>query len=106
MAVNYVEGPTAMGPKDPDSVLDYKMDWSAYLGADDTIQTSSWFVDIKNPSADDLEVVAHSYDASKNTTLVWVSGGILTVKYNVTNRITTFAGRTEDRTFTVTCRHL
>jgi len=79
--------------KDPDAVLDYIVDWSAWLG-DDTIVTSQWF------SSD----AALSVDADAFTTTTataWLSGGENRRKYTVTNRITTDGGRTDDRTITI-----
>lgn len=79
-------------PKDPDAVLDYKIDWSDWL-QNDTISTSIWIV------PDGI-----TEDSSTNTstvTTIWLSSGVSSVKYKIVNRITTAAGRTEDRTFYV-----
>lgn len=79
--------------KDPDAVLDYKVDWTAWLG-DDTL-TSSTFT----ASSDDLTLTLESND--ETTATVWISGGVLRARYKVTHHITTSEGREEDRTFTV-----
>ena len=78
--------------KDPNAVLDYSIDWTRWL-AGDQIATSQWIV----PSG--LTKMADSKTASSAT--VWLSGGSVGQSYTVTNRITTAAGRTEDRSFTV-----
>jgi len=76
--------------KDPDAVLDYKIDWSTWLGAD-TIATSSWEL----PPG-----ITKDSDSNTTTdTTIWVSGGNKGQKYTVVNRIATTAGRTDDRSF-------
>jgi hypothetical protein len=78
--------------KDPNAVLDYTIDWTRWL-AGDQIATSEWLV----PTG--LTKMADSTTASSAT--VWLSGGTAGQTYTVTNRITTAAGRTEDRSFIV-----
>lgn len=83
---------TTMEPKDPDAVLDYAIDWSDWLDGD-TIATSQWVM----PSGIVL-------DSDSKTTLIataWVSGGTADNTYTLTNRITTAAGRTQDRSIKV-----
>ncbi len=81
--------------KDPDSVLDYTIDWSAWLG-DDTIATSTFLV------SDGL--TKNSDSKTTTMTLVWLSGGTAGNNYSVTNRIVTSSGRTADRSFRVWVR--
>ena len=82
--------------KDPDSVVDYQIDWSATMGEsspNDTIATSSW-------SADNGLTV----DSDSNTTTtatVWVSGGTRATYANLVNTITTVGGRTHERTIVI-----
>ena len=78
--------------KDPNAVLDYTIDWTRWL-AGDQIATSEWIV----PSG--MTKMADSKTAASAT--VWLSGGGMGQSYTVTNRITTAAGRTEDRSFTI-----
>ena len=78
--------------KDPDSVLDYKFDWSTWLGAD-TISTSS----ITVPTGITLD----SDTNDTTTATAWLSGGSVGSSYTVTNRIVTAAGRTADRSITI-----
>jgi hypothetical protein len=81
--------------KDPDAVLDYTIDWTAWLadsGAD-TIASSSWTV----PAGLTQNNATHS--TLKAT--VWLSGGSAGTTYRVTNRITTAGGRTAERSFDV-----
>lgn len=81
--------------KDPDAVLDYQIDWSAWLDSD-TITTSEWIV----PDG----IVKDSDSHTDTAATIWLSGGTLNTTYLVTNRITTAAGRTDDRTIRITVR--
>lgn len=74
--------------KDPNEVLDYKIDWSARL-AGDTIQTAIWIV------PDDIERIS---DSNTDTTVtIWLAGGIEGAKLTLTSRVTTVGGRTMDQ---------
>ncbi len=76
--------------KDPNAVLDYTIDWARWL-AGDQIATSQWIVPTGLTKMADSKTVT--------TATVWLSGGTAGQSYTVTNRITTAAGRTEDRSF-------
>jgi len=78
--------------KDPNAVLDYQVNWAAWLGAD-TISTSAWTV----PAGLTKGAEANT----TTTTTVWLSSGTAGSVYTVTNRIVTAGGRTEDRSFEI-----
>lgn len=79
--------------KDPDAVLDYQWDWSAWL-AGDTIETYTV------TASDGLTV---DTDSSTSTAVTaWLSGGVAEQRYTVTCHVETVAGREDDRTITVT----
>lgn len=78
--------------KDPNSVLDYVIDWTRWLAGDE-IAASDWTVPVG------LTRVTDTHTATKAT--VWLSGGAEGLSHTVTNRITTTGGRTEDRSFVV-----
>lgn len=78
--------------KDPDAILDYRINWQDWLGPD-TIETSEWIADAG------LTVVFSSNTI--HVTTVWLSGGVAGNRYKVVNRITTAMGRTDDRTLNV-----
>lgn len=82
---------TSMDPylKDPGALLDYTRDWTAWLSAGETISTSQWIV----PAGLTLENQTNT--TTKAT--VWLSGGTVRTLYQITNRITTNQGRTDDR---------
>lgn len=82
--------------KDPDAVLDYQLDWSAWLPDGDTIVTSTWIVQDG--------IVKDSDSHTDTAATVWLSGGTLGTTYAVTNRISTVEGRTDDRTIRITVR--
>lgn len=79
--------------KDPDAVLDYSIEWSKWLDGDQ-IQESEWFV-----SDQEVEASEESNTATRST--VWLAGGIVGQSYTVTNRIATFGGRPDDRSFVI-----
>lgn len=82
--------------KDPGAVLDYVVDWSAWLPDGDTIDTSTFTVEDGITKASEA--------ASDTTATVWLSGGEANQSYAVVNRITTLGGRTDERTITILVR--
>jgi hypothetical protein len=78
--------------KDPDAVLDYSVDWAAWLDTD-TIATSVW------SSPEGMTVVDTTNVATSAT--VWLSGGTVGMRYRITNHIVTAAGRENDRTISI-----
>ena len=84
--VDYSSGayPKGMVPvKDPSSDLDYSIDWSLYLQADEAITASSYRVDPEG----DLSVVATSLQTPFTTASL--TGGTARHRYALINRITT-----------------
>ena len=76
--------------KDPQSVLDYKFDWTEWLGTDTILSYTLTSSDAAFQIASD----------SKTSTIVtaWLQGGVAGQTYEITCRIVTTAGRTDDRT--------
>ena len=80
--------------KDPNAVLDYTVDWTAYLfPVLDAIATVTWIPEVP------LVIVSQSNTA--NTATAFVSGGIEDTTLGLTCRITTVGGRTDDRTISL-----
>lgn len=80
--------------KDPNATLDYGINWAEWLGAD-TIATVAWTVP-----------AGLTQTAATNTTTsatIWLSGGTVGTRYAVACRITTTAGRIDDRTIRIDC---
>lgn len=78
--------------KSPNDVLDYRVDWSAWLGAD-TIDTSTWTVE--------TGITKDSQTNTTTTATVWLSGGTAGIWYRCTNQIVTAGGRTAQRSINV-----
>lgn len=83
--------------KDPDATLDYAVDWAAWLPDADTITVSEWIVPVG------LTLTDQSLAGTVAT--AWLSGGVDGTMYRVTNRITTLAGRIDDRTLRLLIAH-
>lgn len=77
--------------RDPDDVLDYSFDWTAWL-AGDVVNSITILAD---PG-----ITAESPTFTGTTTTVWISGGTQGSVATVTHRITTVAGRSKDLTMT------
>lgn len=82
--------------KDPDSLVDYGIDWTDYLASNqDSIESSSWEVPVGLTEEGDSHTEDHTF--------VWLRGGTVGNTYAVTNRIVTAGGRTEDETIYILC---
>lgn len=80
-------------PKDPNSTLDYEIDWSEWLGDGESIASSAW-------SCADTSITLATPSATATTTKVWISGGTVGTSATITNRVTTDSSpvaRIEDR---------
>jgi hypothetical protein len=83
-------GATSSFTKDPDATLDYGVDWGAWLPTGDTISSVAWDV----PSG----LTQAGQSATSSVATVWLSGGTVDLEYSVRCRVTTVAGRVDDRT--------
>lgn len=88
-ALTFTEG-EERGPKDPQAVLDYSLDWE--LDEGDTISASSWAIVVGAGLVIDSENFGDDY------TTVWLSAGVAGTTYKLTNTISTVDGRTDERT--------
>lgn len=79
--------------KDPSAVLDYQIDWSAWLPVGDTISATAW------TAATGITIASNVFTTTSAT--VWLSGGTSSVRYNLTCHITTAAGRQDERSILV-----
>ena len=87
-----------MPSKDSSAVLDYVFDWGATWHA--TGETITGTPVVTTPTG-----ITSGTPATTNTTTtvtVWLSGGTVGQTYTVGCRITTSAGRTDERSLTVT----
>jgi hypothetical protein len=79
--------------KDPDSILDYAIDWGSDYLVDDTIVDSSWVVEPDEPSG--LQVQASAFDGA--TATVTAAGGIAGHIYQLTNHVQLASGLADSR---------
>ncbi len=102
--------PAAMGFKDPQAVLDYACLWQDWLAADETITAHTI-----TPSAATITVDSSSVNAAAVTldgveqkigsvVTIWLSGGTANTAYVIGCRVTTSAGRVDERSFTLTVK--
>ncbi len=73
------------GPKDPDAVRDFGINWAPDLGTL-TIAGSTWLLDGET-WAGDADLVKEASSFTDTTTTVRISGGILGTTYVVTNHV-------------------
>lgn len=83
--------------KDPSAILDYSLDWSAWLQPEETIVVSSWNVPVG--------MTAQSEVNDTTVSTVWLAGGTTDKEYVVTNRIVTSGGRQDERSFRIVVRN-
>ncbi len=81
--------------KDPESVLDYSLNWSDWLGTD-TISAVVWTV----PAGITQTTATNTTTAAT----IWLSGGTANAEYTIECKITTASGRTDERSFIVKIR--
>lgn len=82
-------------PKDPNAVLDYAFDWTEWLESGETI--SSQVVTV------DTGITKDSDSESSGTVTTWLSGGTAGTDYTIACKITTSAGRTDERSIVIHC---
>jgi hypothetical protein len=84
--------------KDPNAILDYTWDWSAWLGTD-KIDTST--ITVSSP-----DITVSNKTQSENLVTIWLSGGIGGgTFYAVTCKIVTVEGRTDERVIGIIVDH-
>lgn len=77
--------------RDPHSVKDYQWDWAAYLDTGNSEEINSHTI----VETGDLVIDSSSNDDT--TVTAWISGGTAGTTQQVTCRIVTNQGRTDDR---------
>ncbi len=80
---------------DPDSDLDYKAEWTAWLAEGETIANATWILS--------TNITGHDESHDDTTATIWLTDADATSVRTVTAtcRITTNQGRTDDRTITL-----
>jgi hypothetical protein len=90
--------------KDPNAILDYRFDWKAATngnGTSDYLAASEIITGHTIVAADGITVQSSALVDTATAVVVWLSGGSVGARYSVTCRVTTSAGRTDDRTIYV-----
>jgi len=88
--------------KDPDSELDYTIDWSDWLDSGDDIVASTWDLELITDDEAPLdEYQGSAYVSLTKKAVVYLSGGTAGFNYRVTNTVTTRANLTDQRYFRV-----
>ena len=106
MTTSVVVNEKGMGQidKDPQAVLDYIYDWSAWLaGIFDTIVSATFPVANGGTTVNSFDII-NIAPGSANGVRAWIGGGTLDEIAEVTCRITTQGGRTEERTLRLKIR--
>lgn len=88
--------------KDPESTLQYTMDWTNWLATSETVSTSNFTVDSITGDADPLTVSGTSITDNKKCN-VTLTGGTVGNIYTVRNTITTSDSQTERKFFRIVC---
>ena len=84
--------------KDPSAVLDYVFDWTKWLATGETIAVDSETDEKLITITADTGITVDSSAESDGKVTVWLSGGTAGINYKVACKITTSAGRTDERT--------
>ena len=84
--------------KDPSAVLDYAFDWTGWLAAGETIAVDSETGEKLITITADTGITVDSSTELDGKVTVWLSGGTAGINYKVACKITTSAGRTDERT--------
>lgn len=94
---------------DPDAILPYYVNWASDDGTNDggdsdtgwlqgdTIATSTWAADSDN-------ITIETSSKTNTVATVWISGGVVGQRYELTNHIVTAAGLEEDHTIQLICK--
>lgn len=80
---------------DPSAVLDYPMDWSAWLASGEVI------ISAEVTAPDDIQIAADPEIIGGTIVKPFISGGANGLKYDVRYHIATNQGREEDRSITL-----
>ena len=87
--------------KDPDSYLDYSIDWSDWLDGGDTLSTSTWTIEAITGDAAPLATDSDTLNTSLSIATIFLSAGTAGNHYTVTNEIVTTNGLTDQRYFRI-----
>lgn len=81
--------------KTPGSVVDFAVDWTAWLAPGEVIDTSTWTCDPALPLT--------APGVAGGVAITFVGGGVEGTVYRLTNAIETNGGRLDSRTIVLRC---
>lgn len=87
---------------DPEARLDYVFDWSAWLTEGETISEATV---LASPAGLTVAPPGSPTVVTGTTVTVWLTGGVVGARYDVTCRVTTSAGRVDDRSIRIRSAH-
>jgi molybdopterin biosynthesis enzyme MoaB len=93
--------------QDPDATLDYRWDYRALTngtGRTDWLEVGETIASYEVLPDAGLVVESDETVDTASAVVVWLSGGTAGADYDVTVRVTTTAGRVDDRTITLMIR--
>jgi len=83
--------------KDPNARLPYTIDWSDWLGDEETIAGAEWSISPTTESP--LTIFSQTFDTTTST--VWLTGGKVGQQYRVSNHVTSSLGKIDDRSILI-----
>jgi len=84
---------------DPDSRLDYTLDWSEWLASPDRLASSTWTASTTAGDSNPVNIETSTVDALLGTTTAIISGGTAGNIYTITCHIETDNSLVDERTF-------
>lgn len=85
---------------DPNAVLDYSKDWSAWLRDGETVTSAAWTL----PTGLERDPLHPTDTLAGAVSTVWIKGGTVNVNYRATCHVVTSEGREEDDSIILKCR--
>lgn len=86
--------------KDSAAELDYRVDWTEWLGTDNIVSSQATAFP-GTPLSDTSLIVASASVSGGQEHIIWLSAGTTANQYRVQSKITTSVGRTNLRSFLI-----
>lgn len=101
--------PIKMGYMDDNAVLDYAFLWQDWLASDEVISsfviTTTDGITVNSSEINTTALTLNGVSQKIGSVVtVWLQGGTLAATYTISCRITTSAGRVDERGFTLTIK--
>lgn len=95
----------AIFDKEPGDTVEFFVPWTRWLRTGDPIDTSDVTIEPINQAGavDAVTIPAATINAGADGVTIWTTGGALDGRYEVTNTVTTDAGRVGVRRFLIHC---